>query len=64
MTNSQLKANLTKAINSNDPTKVYMACVYAVRSWERQGYWSDNWSDFQRALDDYTTFNITLEEIN
>lgn len=47
-----LKAALTRAIKSGDPDKVWMACDKAVRAWEEWGAWPDDWSRWQRALDD------------
>lgn len=47
------KAALTRAINSGDRDKVLIACTNAVREWNQPGRaWPDNWSRWQRALDD------------
>ena len=49
------KAALTRAINSKDPNKVVMACRAAVQAWSKapfDGAWPDDWSRWQRALDD------------
>lgn len=48
----KLKAALTRAVNSGDPEKVALACKKAVREWDEIGCWPDNWSLWQRALDD------------
>jgi hypothetical protein len=51
----QQKAALTRAINSHDTGKVLIACRDAVRAWGRppfNGAWPDDWSRWQRALDD------------
>ena len=51
-----LKASLTRAKNTQDPTMrataVLRACTKAVEVWEQCGAWPDNWSAWQRALDD------------
>ncbi len=49
------KAALTRAIRSKDPDQVIRACHKAVNEWSRppfDGAWPDNWSRWQRALDD------------
>jgi hypothetical protein len=47
------KAALTRAVNSGDRNKVILACANAVREWNQPGRaWPDNWSRWQRALDD------------
>lgn len=65
-TRSQQKAMLTRAINSKDPEKVKAACKAAVDSWNKPGnYWPDDWSRWQRALDDvYPVFEAPrLEDL-
>lgn len=49
------KAALTRAVNSGDRDKVVLACAKAVREWSEapfNGAWPDDWSRWQRALDD------------
>jgi hypothetical protein len=46
------KAALTRAKNSGDPEKVAQVCRDAVRVWDEIGAWPDDWSLFQRTLDD------------
>lgn len=49
------KAALTRAINSGDTNKVVLACKKAVTEWGQapfHGAWPDDWSRWQRALDD------------
>lgn len=49
------KAALTRAVNSGDRDKVLVACGKAVREWAGppfHGAWPDDWSRWQRALDD------------
>lgn len=48
----RLKGALTRAVNSGDPSRVLGACREAVRVWDEIGAWPDNWSRWQRALDD------------
>ena len=47
----KLKAELTRATKKGY-TAVLHACTHAVISWEVWGAWPDNWSNWQRALDD------------
>jgi hypothetical protein len=49
------KAALTRAINSGDRDKIVVACAKAVREWSQppfNGAWPDDWSRWQRALED------------
>ncbi len=52
----KLKAALTRAKNKQDTKARYFAvkdaCKAAVREWNSIGAWPDNWSHWQRALDD------------
>lgn len=48
------RAALTRAINSGEPAKVRLACARAVTAWEAVGAWPDDWSRWQRALDDHS----------
>jgi len=62
------KAALTRAVNSGDPNKVVGACRAAVRAWETapfNGAWPDDWSRWQRALDDMLGFgrSVRLEDL-
>lgn len=49
---AQQKASLTRAINSKDSNKVVAECRRTVNEWEQLGSWPDDWSRWQRALDD------------
>lgn len=62
----RLKAQLTRAVNSKDPAKVHAACIAALTAWMRWGAWPDNWSNWQRALDDtYPVFHAPrLEDLD
>jgi hypothetical protein len=51
----KLKATLTRAINKGRYSAVLAACIDAVHAWEAWGAWPDNWSRWQRALDDAAT---------
>lgn len=60
------RAALTRAINSKDPAKVVLACRNAVREWNSPGaMWPDDWSRWQRALDDTLPWNapVSLEDL-
>lgn len=50
------KAALTRARNKPDPEArrdaTLLACASAVKAWDEIGAWPDDWSLFQRALDD------------
>lgn len=46
------KAALTRATRSGDPEKVAVVCKAAVAAWDECGAWPDDWSNWQRALDD------------
>ena len=46
---------LTRAVNSGDRDKVVVACAKVVAEWGQppfNGAWPDDWSAWQRALDD------------
>lgn len=46
------KAALTRAIKTGDPEKIAEVCKAAVAEWNEIGAWRDDWSHWQRALDD------------
>lgn len=46
------KSALARAVNTGDPGRVEAACLAAVLEWEAIGCWPDDWSRWQRALDD------------
>lgn len=46
------KAALTRALKSGDRERVVMTCAKTVREWDEIGAWPDDWSRWQRALDD------------
>ncbi len=52
----KLKAALTSANKTKEPKERYSAvlaaCRMATRAWELWGAWPDNWSHWQRSLDD------------
>jgi hypothetical protein len=63
------KAALTRAMNKKDGAQradaVIVACRAAVIEWDAIGAWPDNWSRWQRALDDLNDFTsgIRLESL-
>lgn len=67
MTYSAQKAALTRAVKSGDPNKVIAACTAAKAQWDRTGMWPDEWTRWQRALDDITPIGqwsrILLEDL-
>lgn len=46
------KAAFTRAVKTGDPEKVAAVCVKAMNTWDEIGAWPDDWSLFQRALDE------------
>jgi hypothetical protein len=46
------KAALTRAVKTGNPERVAAACVAAMNEWDEIGAWPDDWSRWQRALDD------------
>ena len=61
---SAQKAALTRAIKTKDREKVLAVCREAVRVWNEDfGYWPDDWSRWQRALNDvFPVFEAPLLE--
>lgn len=56
------RAALTRAIHSGNPDNVVAACANAVREWQQPGaMWPDDWSRWQRALDDALPFGQSVE---
>lgn len=46
------KAALTRAVKMKDPERIATVCRDAVLEWDAIGAWPDDWSRWQRALDD------------
>lgn len=46
------KAGLTRAIRSQVRQQVIDECARTVKEWDSFGFWPDDWSRWQRALDD------------
>lgn len=46
------KAALTRAIKTGDPERIAAVCREAVTEWNAIGFWPDDWSRWQRALND------------
>lgn len=58
------RAALTRAINSGNPEQVQRAVLKAVREWGAapyNGFWPDDWSRWQRALDDSLPWGQRVE---
>lgn len=51
------KVALTRAIKSGDHEKVRAVCIDAVREWDEIGFWPDDWSGWERALNDSRPWN-------
>lgn len=63
---SAQRAALTRAVNSGDPARIIGTCTSAVLEWNAT-YWPDDWSRWQRALDDMGPLGqwhrVTLEDL-
>ena len=46
------KAALTRALKSGHRDRVVLTCAATVKTWDEIGAWPDDWSRWQRALDD------------
>jgi len=59
------KAALTRAIKSGDPEKIAAVCKKAISEWDEIGAWPDDWSRWQRALDDALPYyrRVALEDL-
>lgn len=55
------KSALTRAVKTGDPVKVADVCIKAVAVWDEVGAWPDDWSLFQRALDDVLPWNQQVD---
>lgn len=55
------KAALTRAVKTGDPEKVAAVCKAAVAEWNEIGAWPDDWSRWQRALDDVLPWHRHVE---
>jgi hypothetical protein len=60
-----LKRALTRAAATRDPERVAVACLDAIEEWDACGAWPDDWSRWQRALDDVLPWNrhVALEDL-
>lgn len=55
------KAALTRAVKTKDPEKIAAVCKKAVAEWDECGAWPDDWSNWQRALNDALPWNKHVE---
>lgn len=56
------RAALTRAIKTGDPGPVVLAARDAVREWNQPGaMWPDDWSRWQRAVDDALGFGHSVD---
>lgn len=51
------KAALTRAIKTRDAEKIAQVCKAAIVEWDEIGAWPDDWSRWERALNDALPFN-------
>jgi hypothetical protein len=53
---------LSRAVRSGTADNVILACRDAVREWDQPGaMWPDDWTRWQRALDDVLPWNAGVE---
>jgi len=59
------KRRLNAALKTGDPVAVANVCIATVKVWDEIGAWPDNWSMFQRALDDVLPWNqqVNLDDV-
>lgn len=59
------KAALTRARKTGDPERVKAVCLAAVKEWDEIGAWPDDWSHFERVLNDMLPWQqqTSLEEL-
>ena len=57
----QQKAALTRAKRTGDAETVAAACKKATEEWDEIGGWPDDWSHWQRTLDDALPFNQQVD---
>jgi hypothetical protein len=55
------KAALTRAKNTGDPEKVAKVVKDAVAVWDEIGAWPDDWSLFERTLNDALPWNQQVD---
>lgn len=61
---SRQKSALTRAVNSGDAVKIETAVRKTVTEWNDGHYaWPDDWSRWQRALDDSRPWNAPYLDI-
>lgn len=60
------KRALTMAIKTGDWRQIAVVCRAAVKEWDAIGAWPDDWSRWERALNDARPWNagyIALEDL-
>lgn len=59
------KRALAAAVKAKDPARVAQVCIDAVKVWDEVGAWPDDWSAFQRGLDDVLPWNqqVQLDDV-
>ena len=55
------KAALTRAIKTRDPEQIARVTKAAIAEWNEIGAWPDDWSRWQRALDDALPWNRRID---
>ena len=59
------KAALTRALKSGSAEKVANVCIAAVKVWDEVGAWPDDYTLFQRALNDVLPWHqqVDLDDV-
>lgn len=55
------KAALARAVKTGSAEKVAAVCITAVKVWDEVGAWPDDYTLFQRALDDILPWNQRVD---
>ena len=61
----RIRTALTRALKTRDPVKVAATCISTVKVWDEIGAWPDDWSAWQRALDDVLPWrqHVQLQDV-
>ena len=59
------KAALTRAVKTGSPEKVAAVCIAAVKVWDEVGAWPDDYSLFERSLNDLLPWHsqVSLDDV-
>lgn len=59
------KAALTRAVKSGSAERVAAVCIAAVKAWDEVGAWPDDYSLFERSLNDLLPWHsqVSLDDV-